>query len=128
MSAQQHRPMMTSPFPRIISRLLSLLIHPFLCELSSVVELSGDSIETRLGGNAREAMSNAEDIDSTYERLDEAFPAPEADEVAGPIVEPSEYVTSKHLKVRPLQWSPVVILILLAGISLLGSINCGDEL
>ncbi|KAI3411463.1 uncharacterized protein J3R85_017983 [Psidium guajava] len=43
-------------------------------------------------------MSNAEDIDSTYERLDEAFPAPEADEVAGPIVEPSEYVTSKHLK------------------------------
>lgn len=61
-------------------------------------------------------MSNPEDIDSTYERLDKAFPAPEADEVAGSVLEPPEPVTSKQLKVRPLQWSPVVILILLAGI------------
>ncbi|KAF8039587.1 hypothetical protein BT93_B1948 [Corymbia citriodora subsp. variegata] len=51
-------------------------------------------------------MSNAEDIDSTYERLDEAFPVPEADELAAPISEPPRYVTSKQLKVRPLQWIP----------------------
>ncbi|KAK3443770.1 uncharacterized protein LOC104433970 [Eucalyptus grandis] len=45
-------------------------------------------------------MSDAEDIDSTYERLDEAFPAPEAEEeVAGPVSEPpQEYVTSKQLE------------------------------
>ncbi|KAI6685328.1 hypothetical protein NL676_031241 [Syzygium grande] len=43
-------------------------------------------------------MSNAEDIDSTDERLDQAFPAPDADGVAGPVSEPPELVTSMQLK------------------------------
>ncbi|KAI6693553.1 hypothetical protein NL676_021263 [Syzygium grande] len=73
----------------------------------------------RLKENALEAMSNAEDIV-------EVFPTLEADQVAGLVSLPLEYVTSKQLKVRTLQWSPIAILIFLC-FFLFGSINSGNE-
>lgn len=80
--------------PSFKSCIFSLLI-PFFSP--SCLFLSFLAIRSnRLRENAREAMSNTEDIV-------EAFPTPEADEVAGPVSEPPEYVTSKQLKVRTLQ-------------------------